>query len=370
MSIIHDGNFEHSLSDNLPIPNLDDMNDIAAAEAGLPGTSCPFHSLPAEILLDIVSSVPFTPANFFALHLTCRRFHDILTHHEGPIAAATRRQTFDAKTVALFPGLKEESLRNLGRLHTRVETLAAVHEQFLKITHNSPELEWLKGRFQGVHKAGLLLLYHLQDLRLRPAAAATQEGLSPICEHCQRVLFIRSLPATSLACLLFKLISSVRILRIFGPEPIRESWKKGDAGARSEVELVCEELILRNGPWFFVALMDNDVRPAKNGSAVGYGSSTRSAGFSTLISYRRLQAELANLAYRQSPIHPPTLISSLRRALAEKTMVDIRLTMSKMWEILASSGFDDLEGNGGLRMAKIVRGEELTGEERGLKRIF
>ena len=248
------------------------MNNTATTEAGSPGINCPFHALPAEILLDIVSSVPFTPANFLALRLTCRRFHDVLTHHEGPIAAATRRQTFDARIVALFPGLGEESLRNLSRLYTRVDTLAGVHEQFLNITNNSPELEWLKGRFEAVHKAGLLLLYHLQDLRLRPAAAATLEGASPICEHCQRVLFIRTLPPTSLACLLFKLISSVRILRIFGPEPIRDSWRKGDAGARSDVELVCEELILRNGPWFFVALLKDDVRPAETGRAVGYDS--------------------------------------------------------------------------------------------------
>ena len=89
-----------------------------------------------------------------------------------------------------------------------------------------------------------------------------------------------------------------------------------------------------------------------------------------LISRRRLQAELESLAYRQSPFHPPTLISILRRALADKTGVDVRFTVSKMWEILASSGFDDLEGDGGLRMAKIVRGVELTGEEKGLKRIF
>ena len=85
---------------------------------------------------------------------------------------------------------------------------------------------------------------------------------------------------------------------------------------------------------------------------------------------RRLQAEVENLPYRQSPFHPPTLISVLRRALADKTGVDVRFTVSKMWEILASTGFDDLEGNDGLRMAKVVRGEEITEDEKGMKRIF
>ena len=70
---------------------------------------------------------------------------------------------------------------------------------------------------------------------------------------------------------------------------------------------------------------------------------------------------------RQSPAHPPTLISVLRRALAEKTGVDVRFAVSKMWEVLASTGFDDLEGG---RMVNVVRGEELSGEERGMRRIF
>ena len=259
--------------DTTPTPNLDpnlhySMADLKMASASLtqPPTNCPFHTLPTEILLEIISSVPFTPADFLSLRLTCRRFHDVLTHHEAPIAAATRRRTFDAKTTILFPGLHDDSLRNLGRLHARVQTLESVHEHWLKITQHSPQLEWLKGRFEGVHKAGLLLLYHLQDLRLQKSTNA--EG-SPICEHCQRAAFLRSLPATSLACLLFKLVSSVRILRVHGPEPIAEGWKKGNVGARSDVELVCEELILRNGPWFFLALLQPDVEPKETGRALG-----------------------------------------------------------------------------------------------------
>lgn len=88
---------------------------------------------------------------------------------------------------------------------------------------------------------------------------------------------------------------------------------------------------------------------------------------------RRLHAELENLAYRQHTFQPPTLISIVRRALAESTGVEVRFTVSKMWEILATTGFDELLGpEGGVteRLVKVVRGEELTGEEKGMRRIF
>lgn len=248
----------------------------AASQGETPQQSCPFHTLPSEVLLEIISAVPFSPNNFLSLRLTCRRFHAVLTQHEGPIAKLTACRTYAPRTLQLFPCLEDtmNSIRTLSRLHTRVTTLEQVHVRWLKITSHSPDLEWLKGRFEGVHLAGLLLLYHLQDLPLRPRPTATQDDDEsgprlPICTGCQRLHFLRSLPATSLACLLFKLIASIKILRIYGPEPINEAWRKGDMASRSDVELVCEELILRNGPWFFLALLQPDVDPGLTGQALG-----------------------------------------------------------------------------------------------------
>lgn len=260
----HAANMAEVSSDSLPAPQIpQDQPD-----------PCPFHALPTEILLEIISAVPFTPSNSLAIRLTCRRFHDLFTQHEAPIAKTTARQSFPSRTLELFPCLEDiHTFQNLARLHARVATLDQVHEQWLKITSNSPELEWLKGRFEGVHKAGLLLLYHLQDLPLQQQrhreSARGQAPSLPICANCQRVQFLRNLPATSLACLLFKLISSVKILRVYGPEPINERWRKGDVASRSDVELVCEELILRHGPWFFVALLRPDNRPGITGQALG-----------------------------------------------------------------------------------------------------
>ena len=86
----------------------------------------------------------------------------------------------------------------------------------------------------------------------------------------------------------------------------------------------------------------------------------------------RLKAELESLPHHQHHFHPPTLISVVRRALAEKCAVDVRFAVSKMWELLASTGFDDLLGESEVteRLVKVVRGEELTQGEKGMRRIF
>lgn len=245
------------------------MADPAEVEASAP---CPFHTLPPEILLDIISTVPFTPTAFLSLRLTCRRFHAILTQHEGPIALAARRRTFDPAPTALFPGLEIPSLQNLNRLYARTQALEVLHEQWPDITREGGGLEWLDGRFESIHKASLLLLWHLHDFPTTGPSSHTQPATSTTptpCTHCRRSHFLRSLPTTSLASLLFALVASVRVLRIHGPEPIRESWRKGDVAARSDVELVCEELMLSKGPWFFLALAKPDGDARAMGRAIG-----------------------------------------------------------------------------------------------------
>lgn len=90
-----------------------------------------------------------------------------------------------------------------------------------------------------MHKAGLLLLYRVQD-------SGSYEG---------KMELLSRLPATSLACLLFKLVSSVKILRVLGPDPIHAKYAAGDSMMRSDVELAVEEVLLQIGPEFFVALL-------------------------------------------------------------------------------------------------------------------
>lgn len=78
----------------------------------------------------------------------------------------------------------------------------------------------------------------------------------------------------------------------------------------------------------------------------------------------KLRAEIAGMEDRQSDLYPPTLISCLRRALARQSGCEIRQTVTRMWEILSSTGFDEVDE---AVMAKVVKGEIL---DMGMRRIF
>lgn len=64
-----------------------------------------------------------------------------------------------------------------------------------------------------------------------------------------------------------------------------------------------------------------------------------------------------------SPTAQPTLISTLRRSFAAKTNGHIGNTATKMWEVLSSSVFDEVNGE---KMGMLVKGEKLEG---GWKRM-
>jgi hypothetical protein len=76
-----------------------------------------------------------------------------------------------------------------------------------------------------------------------------------------------------------------------------------------------------------------------------------------------LNAELSNMEFRQLHSAAPTLIATLRRSFAQKTNGHIGNTATKMWEVLSSSVFDEVDED---KMVKIVRGEALVG---GMKRM-
>lgn len=61
---------------------------------------------------------------------------------------------------------------------------------------------------------------------------------------------------------------------------------------------------------------------------------------------------------------PPTLTSCMRRAFAAQLGCHISQNVGKMWEILSSTSFDEIDD---AKMVKVVNGEALTG---GMKRIF
>ena len=201
-------------------------------------------NLPPEVFLDIVPHIPYDSHNLRALRSTTRRFNRLVTDHEQSLVTAIKAQQFEPDTLRSFPSLPH-SFNGLSTLHKRLVTLADVHEHWLKITHNGPELHWLRDRWESSHKAGMLLLYRLHDIK----------------SHAAKIELLQSLPTTSLACLIFKLYSSIKILRLYGPEPINLSYAAGDLIARSDVELAFEETLLTHGPDLFVALLHAGRQP-------------------------------------------------------------------------------------------------------------
>lgn len=204
--------------------------------------------LPPELLLQIIPNIPHDPQNIESLKLTNRQFYSLLTAHETTLAPAIRRTSYKT-SPRLFPSLPLNSYTSLSTLHNRLATLTALHDNWLHLTSHGPELNWLRDRWESIHKAGTLLLY-----RLRDCCESFDHGDSDAA-HAAKIDLLHLLPATSLACLVFKCYSAIKILRVHGPEPVHATFAKEDVGMRCEVELALEEMLLEHGPEFFVALL-------------------------------------------------------------------------------------------------------------------
>lgn len=124
------------------------------------------------------------------------------------------------------------------------------------------EVEWLQGRrWEGIYQMGGLLLYRLGDYQRQQQQQQEQGQHQHEQEEREKEKYPSSslidyLPATSLASIYFHIIASIKILRIYGPDPIHQRFCAGDVGVRSDVELALEEMLLMYGPEFFLALLE------------------------------------------------------------------------------------------------------------------
>ena len=323
------------------------MLTATAAHAGSTG----FNALPSELLLEIIPHVPYSPHSLSCLCLTCEKLNGLIKGHEHSITTAIQDWQFCQDTPALFPGL-DHSYSGLSQLYKRLETLDELHTHWLRVTNNGPDLNWMRDRWEQVHKAGMLLLYRITDCMT----------------HDAKLNLLASLPATSLACLLFKLYSSIKILRIYGPEPINAAYAKQDIMQRSDIELAFEEMLLQHGPDFFVVMLQAG-RPEKSAWAV---RSVFASALTTHSSADRfssaLEAEIAGMEDRQTPLatgepKPPTLISALRRAFAGRMGCHLSQNTTKMWEVLSSTAFDRVDD---MKLVQIVQGKKL---DKGMRRM-
>ncbi|KAK1055954.1 hypothetical protein LTR74_015264 [Friedmanniomyces endolithicus] len=323
-------------------------------------------SLPPELWLDILPHVPYSPSNLTTFRLISHHFNALITRHETSLVKGIKWYSIPISTANLYPDLPLRTFRSLATLHARQETLQEVARAWPTIITTRNEspgqegLHWLAGRYEPIFTAGLLLLYRLQDTPFTHSVLfpnhAGFRNHNPT--HTAQLALLHTLPPTSLAPLLFVCLASVKVLRVLGPEPINESWCKGDVEVRSEVEMACEEVLLESGVGVFVGLL----------GIGGEGGKGRGEWALSL-----LRAEIARTTDRQAPASfdearvavPPTLISALRSALATRMECRVHQVVTKMWQILSGTVFDGLGEDEGL-MAKVVNGEEIG---KGMRRM-
>jgi hypothetical protein len=240
-------------------------------------------TLPPELLLQIIPLIPHSPTTLRALHQTSPDLHALLQTHESTLVAELRANSYsissNSTTSPLFPSLPLKTYADLAVLYERLQALDSLHANWLHLTSHGPELGWLKDRWEKVHKVGTLLLWRLGDVADFSARSVVQETRETGTEtetgtmrekekddvasrtlaqtaHAAKTDLLHLLPATSLACLVFKCYSAVKILRVHGPDPVHSRCGWEDAGFRCEVELAVEELLLVHGAGFFVGLLE------------------------------------------------------------------------------------------------------------------
>lgn len=254
-------------------------------------------TLPPELLLQIIPQIPHSPSTLRALSQTSPSLHALLKTHESTLVAELRTNSYsipsNSTTSILFPSLPLKTYADLAVLYERLQVLESLHTNWLHLTSHGPELGWLKDRWEKVHKVGTLLLWRLGDVAefctrsiiqeeetTRTTTTTTmgsgtiEEGMRTTAEekdslashtlaqtaHSAKSDLLHLLPATSLACLIFKCYSAVKILRVHGPDPVHSRCGWEDAGFRCEVELAVEELLLVHGAEFFVSLLEEGRR--------------------------------------------------------------------------------------------------------------
>lgn len=278
-------------------------------------------TLPPELLLNLIPQIPHDPTTLLTLHLTHPLLHSLLLTHEKTLVPAILSKTYSIPSHSssckspLFPSLQLKSYADLAVLHERTQVLEGLQGGWLRLTCHGPELGWGRGRWEAVHRVGTLLLWRLGDVGVFSAGAVglngeevkgmgetvvvgSEEGrgqgqrerrtttittpppptsqtekasVKSTTAHAAKADLLNLLPATSLACLIFKCYSAVRILRVHGPEPVHSRCGWEDAGFRCEVELAVEELLLGHGVELFEGLL-------AEGTGVGNGEGGKRRG--------------------------------------------------------------------------------------------
>lgn len=255
---------------------------MATLQPQQPSSHLTLTTLPIELILEILPYIPYTAAHSLRpLCLTCTSLHRIIVQHEKSLVRSIKTKQAFHLQFQLFPSLVIDSFKGLDAFYRRLERWEVLRGEWGRIVSGGGsggsgstgddddddgerglEVEWLQGRrWEGIYQMGGLLLYRLGDYQ-RQQRQQQEQGQQKQQEQEEKEKeknsssLINHLPATSLASIYFHIIASIKILRIYGPDPIHQRFCAGDVGVRSDVELALEEMLLMYGPEFFLALLE------------------------------------------------------------------------------------------------------------------
>lgn len=261
---------------------------MATLQPQQPSSNLTLTTLPIELILEILPYIPYTAAHSLRpLCLTCTSLHRIIVQHEKSLVRSIKTKQAFHLQLQLFPSLVIDSFKGLDLFYRRLERWEVLRGEWGRIVSGGGsssttggddddddgerglEVEWLQGRrWEGIYQMGGLLLYRLGDYERQQQQQQQQQHQHQQQEQHQHEQeerekekyssssLIDYLPATSLASIYFHIIASIKILRIYGPDPIHQRFCAGDFGVRSDVELALEEMLLMYEPEFFLALLE------------------------------------------------------------------------------------------------------------------
>lgn len=125
-------------------------------------------NLPAELLLEAISLVPYTPSSTKSLRLVCRRFDTIMQNYEHSIAESLVRNNFPDHYLRRFHGLSQQhggaTYATVNELYHRLQTVRGIEKNCHDINERTgKQIGWMRTRWIQVQGVGLLLLYRLCD---------------------------------------------------------------------------------------------------------------------------------------------------------------------------------------------------------------
>ncbi|GAB7350826.1 hypothetical protein MBLNU459_g1360t1 [Dothideomycetes sp. NU459] len=203
-------------------------------------------ALPAEILLEAITLVPYTPTSIKSLKLVCRRFNGVVCDYEHSVARSIVQAHFPHRLMDKFPSLSQRSGINYAmveKLHDRLNVLRFIEKNCNDIKErDGKHSSWMETRWIRLQSVGLLLSYRLCDCG----------------GHEEQAELLRQLPYTSLAALFCTLMISIQQLRADGPDILHHHSPVQVRAFRTEIELACQELLLERGPDYLHRLLEQD----------------------------------------------------------------------------------------------------------------